>query len=138
MSTLVSKAVPTQEAATAPAAAEVKNNVYFSNPKSMQVISSRGKTLVFINGRFTTKDPGEIADLDALAASNNSAVFKDPKMLQLSDSELDPMNVLKAKFFKEFQEQQAAHLNPEQDFGASIQERLKAASTSSIQAVTVK
>ena len=131
----------TQSAAQVPAKLvpdETKFNVYFSNPKSMQVVSSRGKAMIFINGRYTTKDAGEIADLEGLAASSNSSVFKDPAILQLSEADLDPMNALKARFFKEFQEQQAANLNPEQDFGASVQERLKATSTSSIQAVTVK
>lgn len=119
-------------------AQEVKLNVYFSNPKSLQVVSSRGKSMVFINGRYTTKDLGEIADLESMTERQNGSIFKDPKMLQLTESELDPMNVLKAKFFEEFKAQQKAHLNPEQDFGATVQERLNAASTSSIQAVTVK
>lgn len=130
--------VPSPGVTPSAPAPEVKLNVYFSNPKSLQVISSRGKAMVFINGRYTTKDEGEIADLELAATRQNGSIFKDPKMLQLTESELDPMNVLKARFFKEFQEQQAAHLNPEQNFGASVQERLKAASTSSIQAVTVK
>jgi len=135
MSIIPAKAAPAQEAA----AQEVRFNVYFSNPKSMQFVSSRGKALVFINGRFTTKDPGEIADLEAVCTLRpNGSIFKDPAILTLSESDLDPMNALKAKFFKEFQEQQAANLNPDQDFGATVQERLKAASTSSIQAVTVK
>ena len=130
-------AIPQVPAATAPA--EVRLNAYFSSPSSLQVISSRGKSMHFIGGRYTTKDPGEIADLEAVCTLRpNGSIFKDPAILTLSESDLDPMNALKAKFFKEFQEQQAANLNPNQDFGATVQERLKAASTSSIQAVTVK
>ena len=133
-----SSVVPAAPAQVQAAPAEIKLNVYFSNPSSLQVISSRGKSMHFLGGRYTTKDEGEIRDLEAMAERQNGTVFKNPNMLQMSEAELDPMSVLKARFFKEFQEQQAANLNPEQDFGASIQERLRAASTSSIQAVTVK
>lgn len=118
---------------------EVKLNAYFSNPKSMQIISSRGKAMVFINGRYVTKDASEIADLETICALRpNGSVFKDPAMLQLTESQLDPMNALREHFRKEFEAEKAAHMNPEQDFGNSIQERMKATSTSSIKAVTSK
>ena len=118
---------------------EVRLNAYFSNPTSMQYVSSRGKVIVFIGGRYTTKDPADIEELDALCVLRpNGSIFKDPDQLTLSESDLDPMNVLKARFFKEFQEQQTANLDPSQNFGSTVLERLKTASTSSIQAVTVK
>ena len=109
-----------------------KFNIYFSNPASMQVISSRGKPMVFVSGRYHTKDPGEIQDLEGLCEYGSGAVFKNPDMLQLAGDQLDPMNVLRTKFFKEFQEQQAAMLNPENDGGTSVQGPLNAASTTSI------
>ena len=112
-----------------------KFNVYFSNPASMQVISSRGKPMMFVAGRYHTNDPGEIQDLDGLVKNGSGNVFTDPNMLQLSGDQLDPMNVLKSKFFKEFQEQQAAMLNPNNDGGTSVQGPLNAASTTSIASV---
>jgi len=109
-----------------------KFNIYFSNPASMQVISSRGKPMMFVSGRYHTKDPGEIQDLDGLCENGSGNVFKDPNMLQLAGDQLDPMNVLKAKFFEEFKAQQAAMLNPNNDGGTSVQGPLNAASTTSI------
>lgn len=109
-----------------------KFNIYFSNPASMQVISSRGKPMMFVSGRYHTKDPGEIQDLDNLCENGSGAVFKNPDMLQLSGDQLDPMNVLKAKHIKEYLEQQAQMLNPNNDGGTSVQGPLNAASTTSI------
>ena len=111
---------------------EIKFNIYFSNPASMQVISSRGKPMMFVSGRYHTKDPGEIQDLDLLCENGSGAVFKDPNMLQLSGDQLDPMNVLKARHIKEYLDQQAAMLNPNNDGGTSVQGPLNAASTTSI------
>lgn len=109
-----------------------KFNIYFSNPPSMQVISSRGKPMMFVSGRYHTKDHGEIADLENLCENGSGAVFKNPDMLQLSGDQLDPMNVLKAKHIKEYLEQQAQMLNPNNDGGTSVQGPLNAASTTSI------
>ncbi len=124
------------EQATPETTQETLFNIYFCNPPSMQVISSKGKPMVFISGRYHTKDAGEIAELDSLCEHGSGSVFKDPNRLTMSASELDPMNVLRAKFFKEFQEQQAAHLNPANDVGDSVQGPLKAASTSDIAPIT--
>jgi len=121
-----------------PEVPEVMLNVYFSNMKSMFVVSSTGNRMPFLGGRYATKNPGEIADLDAMSLIPNGFVFKKSELLQLSEAAMDPMNVLRERFRKEFEAERAAHLNPEQDFGESIQTRLKTASTASIQAVTVK
>lgn len=109
-----------------------KFNIYFSNPPSMQVISSRGKPMMFVSGRYHTNDPGEIQDLDNLVKNGSGSVFTDSNMLQLSGDQLDPMNVLRAKHIKEYLEQQAQMLNPNNDGGTSVQGPLNAASTTSI------
>ena len=73
-----------------------------------------------------------------MALQNNGQVYKDPEMLYLTASQLDPMNALREKFRKEFQAEKESYLNPEQDFGPSVQDRVVTASTSSISAITVK
>jgi len=107
-------------------------NIYFCNPPSMQVINMKGKAMQFISGRYHTKDESEIAMLDDMCENGSGSIFKDKNLLTMSSSELDPMNVMRAKFFKEFQEMQAAQLDPNSDRGESVQGNLKPASTSDI------
>ena len=103
-------------------------NLYMSSRQSMQVIGPAGQRVQFISGKYFTSDPEEIEFLDKMVAQGRD-VFTDPKQLQISESERDPMNALRAKFFKEFIEQQQAQLNPDNDRGESIQGKLTASNS---------
>jgi hypothetical protein len=115
--------------------AEERFNAYFCSPPSMQVIDGKGQPMVFISGRFVTKDPGQIALLDDMCLKGTGSIFKNPDQLTLSAADLDPENALRAKYFKEFQEQQAQNFqaNP----GDSVQTQLTPASTTDIAPVTL-
>lgn len=116
--------------------AEDRYNVYFCNPPSMQVIDGKGQPMVFISGRFVTKDPAQIAQLESMCENGSGAIFKNPDQLTLAASDLDPMNALRNQFYKEFQAEQARRLDPTQNFGSTALERLTPASTTDIAPVT--
>jgi hypothetical protein len=103
-------------------------NLYMSARQSMQVIGPKGQRIQFVSGKYFTSDEEEIEFLDTMAKAGRD-VHTDPKQLQITESERDPMNALRAKFFKEFIEQQQAQLNPDNDRGASVQGQIKASNS---------
>lgn len=113
---------------------EKKYNLYFSALPSMQVVTTSGKRISFISGKYFTANAEEITYLDEMVSLGRD-IYVDPKQLSLSESERDPMNALRAKFFKEFTEQQQAQLNPENERGSSEQGKLVASNTSDNAAV---
>lgn len=117
---------------------EQSNNVfqlYFSNPASMQYVFTDGTTAQFVAGRFWTDVPTKISQLDEMVKLRRN-ISRDVNMLTISGDATDPLMALRARFFAEFQEQQAANLNPTQDLGTSVQGAFKAASTTDIAPVT--
>lgn len=114
---------------------DTQYNLYFSHVRSLQYITAQGKAIVFVSGRYATKDPEEIAELDYLVSKGSKSIFKDASKLTATEADLDPERALRAKFFAEFLAEQQAQLNPENDRGTSTQGSLNAASTTSIAAV---
>ena len=107
-------------------------HIFFSSSPSMQIIDTKGQPIVFVSSRFHTKDPDRIAFLQKMIADGTSAVFTDPNQLTLSAADLDPLTVLKKKHIAEFLAEQAKHLDPANNPGASVQGPLNAASTTDI------
>lgn len=107
-------------------------HVFYSTLPSVNYIFKNGKPAIFIDKVFRTAIESEIAELTQEVADGHPHIYikEDEKTVQ-SDM-LDPMNVLRERFFKEFQAQQAAAVNPENDMGTSTQEALKPASTQAI------
>lgn len=107
-------------------------HVFYSVTPSMQVIDTKGQPIVFIAGRFHTKNADQIAFLQKMIADGSQAVSVNPDQLTMSADDLDPMEALKKKFIAEYLEQQAQQLSPEANVTESKQEPLNAASTTSI------
>ena len=107
-------------------------HVFYSIVPSMQVIDSKGQPIIFVSGRFHTRDEGKIAFLNQMIADGTTAIFTKPDQLTMSADDLDPMKALKAKHIKEYLEEQARQLDPNANVSESVQERLNPASTSDI------
>ncbi len=123
------------DAVQAQSSAPTPFHIFYSRTQSMQVIDSRGQPIVFVSGRFHTRDEAKISFLNQMIADGTQSIFLDPDNLTMAADQLDPMNVLKAKHIREYLEQQAQFLDPNQDGGTSVQTKLNAASTTSIAAV---
>ena len=111
--------------------------LYKSTMKFCNVTMPNGHVLHFKGGMFVTDNPDYIEYLDTQIKQNafGQAIFIDPKARTLSAEEENPMLALKRKFYEEFQAEQLANLNPSNDMGASVQDKLRPASTSDIAAV---
>lgn len=107
-------------------------HVFYSTTKSMQVIDSKGQPIVFVSGRYHTRDTAKITFLNQMIADGSSAVFTNPNQLTMSDADLDPLETLKRKHIAEFLAEQAKHMDPTNNPGDSVQGPLNAASTTSI------
>jgi hypothetical protein len=126
-------------ASTAQAPEVPSKRLYKSTTKFLNVIMEKGEMLRFKHGMYITDSPKEIAYLDEQIASGafNGSIYIDPNARTISAEQENPMLALRKKFFAEFLAEQAAHLNPENDMGSSVQSPLKAASTSDIASVAL-
>jgi len=108
--------------------------LYKSTIKFNNLIFPNGHVAHFKGGMFATDNPEHIAYLDEQIAANGFAgvIYIDPQARTITAEQENPMIALKKKFFKEFQEQQAAHTDPSNDMGSSNQGVLKPASTTDI------
>lgn len=112
-------------------------HVFYSSMPSMQVIDDAGNPIIFVSGRFHTKDAKKIAFLQKMIADGTTSVFVRPDQLTMSDADLDPLEVLKKKHIQEYLEEQARHLNPEANVTESTQGPINAASTTDIAPVAI-
>ena len=107
-------------------------HVFYSVIPSMQIIDSTGNPIIFVSGRFHTKDQRKIDFLNQMIADGTTSVFVRPDQLTMSDADLDPMEVLRKKHIAEYLAEQAKQLDPESNVTESVQGPLKAASTTDI------
>lgn len=111
--------------------------LFFSSVFSMQVISSKGKAMAFVGGRYWTDDEGEINDLQGLIDAGNQTIYRNENQLTIAEDELDPMNVLRKKIIAEYLAEQAAQIDSSNDRGNTENERLTPQSTQDIAAVAI-
>ena len=109
--------------------------LYWATMPFMNFVFPNGKVAVFRHHRFATEVPSEIEVLDREVAGNHPYIYVKQDALYLTEEMEDPMKALRAKFFAEFQAQQAAFVDPNNDMGTSTQENLRPQSTSDIAAV---
>ena len=70
-----------------------------------------GKEAAFIGGRYATAVPTEIEQLDKEIEMDHPHIYRDAEEMTMDSDVKDPLAVLRDKFFKEFQEQQAKTSN---------------------------
>lgn len=104
-------------------------HVFHSNIPSMQVVTPRGKSLMFVNNIFYTKDEEEVEFLQGLVKLNRG-VFTNKDMLTIREDERDPMKVLEAKMRAKIMAELQEQLSLQNDRGTTQgAPTLKAAST---------
>lgn len=119
--------------------AVAEKRLYKSTYKFNNVIFPNGHVAHFKGGMFATDDPDQIGYLDDQIKKNGfgGVIYIDPNARTITAEQENPMLALKRKFFEEFKQEQAAHLNPANDMGTSEQGKLNPASTTDIAPVAI-
>ncbi len=118
---------------------ETKIVVYRHAMGSCNMFTQKGRRIAFVAGRFATSDADLIAFLDAEISAGSQYLRHGTAEDAAAVGSGDPLAALRKKFFEEFQADQAritAEMQQGKDMGASVQERLKTASTKDIAPVT--
>ncbi len=109
--------------------------LYWATMPFLNYVFKKGKMAVFKHHRYATDDPAEIEELDAEIAGKHPQIYFKADQKFLTAEMEDPMKALRAKFFAEFQAQQAAFIDPNNDMGKTSQEQIRPQSTTDIAAV---
>lgn len=112
-----------------------EKRLYWSTMSFMNYVFSKGKMAIFKHHRYATDIESEIAELDKEIAAGHPAIYIKEDQKFLTAEMEDPMKALRAKFFAEFQAQQAAFVDPNNNMGNSSQEPIRPQSTSDIASV---
>ena len=96
-------------------------SVYKSSLPNIQYLFKNGKSAAFIGGAYYTDVESEIKELDEEVKNRHPIIYVDPAQAQIDSADLDPMSVLKKKFFAEFAAQQAAAIQKDRDMGTTVQ-----------------
>lgn len=112
-----------------------KKRLYWATMPFLNYVFKKGKMAIFKHHRYATDTPAEIAELDEEIAAGHPQIYIKEDQKYLTAEMEDPMKALRAKFFAEFQAQQAGFVNPQNDMGNSSQEQIRPQSTSDIAAV---
>ena len=112
-------------------ATKVASRVFRCAVLSSRYVFKNGKVAPFIGGKYTTDIAHEIAELDAEIAQRHPHITANKEeVVTLSE----PMEVLKQKFFAEFEAAQKAALNKNNDAGTSEQGKLNVANSTTVAA----
>lgn len=112
-----------------------KKRLYWATMPFLNYVFKKGKMAVFKHHRYATDNPVEIAELDEEIAAGHPQIYVKEDQKYLTAEMEDPMKALRAKFFAEFQAQQAAFVDPKNDMGTSKQDQIRPQSTTDIAAV---
>jgi hypothetical protein len=95
--------------------------VFKSSLPNIQYLFKNGKSAAFIGGAYYTDVESEIKELQDEVTNRHPIIFIDPAQSQIDSADLDPMSVLKKKFYAEFLAQQAAAVQKDRDMGTTSQ-----------------
>ena len=109
--------------------------LYWATMPFLNYVFKKGKMAVFKHHRYATDIPAEIEELEAEIAGGHPQIYIKEDQKFLTAEMEDPMKALRAKFFAEFQAQQAKFVDPTNDLGTSSQQAIRPQSTSDIASV---
>lgn len=91
-----------------------------------------GRTISFVNGRYATKDPREIEELDQQVGLGSTDIVIDPREKEIDQRASDPMFRLKEQLRKQILAEMAAATRPDRDMGEYEPGKLNPSSTQTI------
>lgn len=101
---------------------------------------SRGTVANFVNGKYATSNPDEIAELEYQIKMGHPHIYVRKGEETVDYDVNDPMAELRKKFFEEFKASEKARIDSQvdgRDMGEYTQARLKTGNTTDIQPVTI-
>ena len=109
-------------------------NIFYSRAKTMGYVFRSGRVVHFVDGKFTTTNKAEIAELSEECEANPQGnYYIDSEQLTIDADQLDPVALMYAKMLKQAREEVAAATNPARDMGETKQGKLEGvANTNSI------
>lgn len=124
--------VPAQEAKK-----EKSYHVFYHTLKSCKMVTESGRTISFVDGRYVTDVQDEIDYLQKEIALGSGYLSIIPGQEVMTSSQLDPMQVLRAKFREELLAELAAGTaaNKGKDGGSTERQKLTPGNTSDIASV---
>lgn len=137
------ESVPTQETTiggetvkvpTLPKEQEKEFHVFWHTSPSCRMVTETGRVISFIDYRYVTDVSEDIAYLKKEVAAGHPNLYTKEGQEIMTSSQLDPMQALRDKFYKEFEEEQKAKAaaiasGNLQDFGSTEQQKLNPGST---------
>ena len=115
---------------------EKKFRLFKSSLPTCKMYMKDGKEIIFRFHKLVTADPNVIEFLETECNNGHPYISYDSNNLYASQEELDPVKAYKEKIIRDYLEQQAKFIDPENDMGNSEQGKLNPASTTDIAAVT--
>lgn len=125
----------TQE--TTAAAEDKVATIFKATLPSINYVFKNGKPAIFIEGKFITAVPAEVAELKDEIAAGHPHIYIDAKEAEIAASAIDPMAGLRAQIEAELMAKMAAATDPSNDMGKTEQEALKPASSTDIAVAAV-
>jgi hypothetical protein len=95
--------------------------VFFSKAPTTGYVFQSGRAIHFVDHKYATNSPAEIAELEKECSYLESNYFIDETKLEIDSSELDPIAVIKAKARAEARAEVAAATTITRDMGATDQ-----------------
>jgi hypothetical protein len=106
--------------------------LYKATLPSINYVFRNGKPAIFVQGRFSTGVPDEIAELDDEIAKGHPHIFVDAEEKEISSVFVDPIQALRSKIEAEVRAQMAAASNLSNDRGNYDQGKLVPASSTDV------
>lgn len=106
--------------------------VFKATLPSVNYIFKNGKPAIFVQGKFCTDVPAEIAELDEEVANHHPIIFIDSAEREVDSAAVDPISALREKIIAEYKASMATATSPDNDMGESVQGALKPASTQDV------
>ena len=94
-------------------------NLYRSHIPSSKYIFKNGKEANFIQGRYTTADETEIAELDAEVKAGHPFIFVKADEATVDSDQLSPLEHIKQQAIKEYLAAQASATDNSNDMGST-------------------
>jgi len=110
--------------------------VFKSQVQSIKYIFKNGKEAPFVFGKYYTDNATEIAELEQEIALGHPQIFIDSEEKEVDTEKMDPLSRLREKIIAEYLEEQAKQLDPSNDFGNTLPQSVKPASSSDVAAAS--
>ncbi len=95
--------------------------IFKTTMPSISTVLPNGKPIPFINGRYVSDNPYDVAILDQTVKDGHPHIYIDTNDFEVDEGLVDPMEALREKIIQEYIASQERAINPMNDFGETDQ-----------------